>query len=420
MCLKISSATFFVICCGGFLYQVSDMSAKYFWYHVATKTSLELPDRYILHDLDLCFNYRQLVGSETKLTIRNILSKTPDSNDLIDACKIKLPNSYRIEEYKKENCYKTFNVTKYVVHSDICYAVKYSNRSHEFHYEAITNSIDNSRTVFMILLPKSSILRIATTVRPVIYGHGIGHPYLSMTLATGFWFGDNGYENSFWSDYMMYRTIYLPHPYETQCRDYGQNDCIHNCLRRLSVSEFGEVPYSLMTEEPYDLIQVNLSDPYKDMTMRRFYMHCSKVECRSKSCSFSYILISIIISTYSFKFHSSTHNSTSFLVSSLSCPDTYVYSVPALLFNEYVIFVMSCAGSWLGVSMLGLNPITWYQKRYHRHSSLDNTCLSITNMKQMRKSMFEIERQQKLFSSKMRSFDRLNKEVLQVLREELR
>ena len=392
------------------------MSAKYFRYHVSTKTSLELPDRYILHDLDLCFNYKKILEPGVRPTIKNILELTPETNEFIDSCDVKRPNSYRIDSHFSEGCYQIFNVTKYAVHSDICYTIKYRNRSHEFYYEALSNNVNDTRAVFRILVPKNSRVRMSENVRPVVYGHGFEYPYLSMTLATGFWFGSDKFENSFWSDYFMFKTFFLPAPYETKCRDYSQNICIHDCLTELTLKEFNEIPYSLMTDEPYDHVHINLSDPYKDKRSNDFYVYCARTLCYAKSCTFHFV------STFTFKFHSYHHNTSSFSVATLSSPDTYVHSVEALNVNEYVIFIMSCAGSWLGVSILGLNPVSWYQKRDQKRNSIScNTQVFDPfkkNVINLRKSMLEMERRQRTLVFKFRSLDQMNRVILEVLGRE--
>lgn len=39
-----------------------------------------------------------------------------------------------------------------------------------------------------------------------------------------------------------------------------------------------------------------------------------------------------------------------------STPDTIISAIPSFPLTEYLIYIMSCVGSWYGLSVIGLNP----------------------------------------------------------------
>lgn len=45
-----------------------------------------------------------------------------------------------------------------------------------------------------------------------------------------------------------------------------------------------------------------------------------------------------------------------------AAPSFHITHLPALQFNEYAIYVMSCIGAWLGVSVVQLNPCSLWAK----------------------------------------------------------
>lgn len=115
------------------------------------------------------------------------------------------------------------------------------------------------------------------------------------------------------------------------------------------------VPNTEIITYPYDFPHVLFSDD-DNVTFRRIadkvYKECYRRFSQSR-CRYS-------ITETEVKVISDKRNDKSLRVRVMGPrgPNTLVHSEPAFLLSEYLLYVCSCFGIWLGISVLRLNPIT--------------------------------------------------------------
>jgi len=158
--------------------------------------------------------------------------------------------------------------------------------------------------------------------------------------------------------FAKYSVTKLPRPYYTKCRNgpsiYSQTDCIKQCSTS-QMDGLGVVPYSEeYTEEDLELYgnrYLGFDQRLSGKLFRKNVQNC--VHACDDNC-------------YDEWYTSTTReleNRTSIRFPNFGIqvelpnrPLTAIEHKPQLLINEYIIYVMSCLGTWFGICFLDLNP----------------------------------------------------------------
>ena len=381
-----------ILCVIGLSAHVSLISIHYFAYVTSTKVAIDPGSTTHAPSLSFCVRYIDIMNhtklqqkfnikiNETtptfekyyqqsgKLKVSDIFNNTPTGEEIVDSCMIRKANQNRrvLHSTKnKDECLRFFNITKYYMQSFICYRFMPPN-SCSFTMDELAHSYNYEYSIYVLRLMAE--LAHAQSVFLMVYSGPL--PYLSRsygalrkTLATR---NSDQRPNEYFAQSKSTLIKLQPPPYDTACDpnyDYAsKSECI---TRKMQDERLDRVPNTEIITRPYDLPHVLHDDDDND-TFRsitdRVYEECNRKFNKSR-CSYS-------IAETEVRMRADRRKDTSLRVRVLGPrgPNTHINSEPAFPLSEYLLYVSSCFGIWLGVSILRLNPVTLISilKQKHR------------------------------------------------------
>lgn len=147
----------------------------------------------------------------------------------------------------------------------------------------------------------------------------------------------------------------LPHPYKTQCRNYrdeGLTDlysCRQRCFRNKTVRAFDKVPFNSRIKYAWNYKRVRAKDMHDEeirSTLNKQQQDCIN-QCSGDDC------IQIITMTDAER---QEFEYLQFKYRTPIDPSLELTFNPKLSLIEYLAYVTSCFGIWLGVSFYQFNP----------------------------------------------------------------
>lgn len=388
--LKVLSIIFYIICFGGFIFQVSDLFNLYFKYQMITELTVAIPDELSLPDLNFCVRYIDIFEYErftsktgvkitfnphnvtTKrvqtaeiTTISELFDYTPSVDDLFNDCVIKKPSSHQYVEKVGKDCYTLFSVTKYYVQEYICYRFHlkpYANST--YYYNNLAYSLTHQGMIYAIGL-KLTVFRPVNRFKAIISENGPKFfPTKSIAFAPDLLRNYN--ETTKLAQYSYFKASYgylfnnlLPPPYPTKCRHYAsdtnfvnQPDCRMKCLTKLTLKSFNKVPFAYIISEKVNYRHLSLIDILNNSTE----LDKDELECRDK-CAFNDCIDYLSFTYVSQEENGRDENDFRFQVSIPREPFVSVLYLPKIEFSELLIYVLSCVGTWFGVSIISLDPV---------------------------------------------------------------
>ena len=163
--------------------------------------------------------------------------------------------------------------------------------------------------------------------------------------------------NYFSLTYYIVRNYFLPAPYKTDCIDYrvqgfiDAEDCIKKCLINSSLAAFDRYPYSVLEAEPLNLKIFNVGILKRNETVSKMLYRLERrcqLKCKKVGCFLRYTITQVT--------KDPDNDIMTFNVLIPQLPSYTIKFRPRMQFIEYFIYVLSCFGTWFGLSVLSLNP----------------------------------------------------------------
>ncbi|KAI1304141.1 hypothetical protein HDE_01915 [Halotydeus destructor] len=384
---KLISIIFTCACAGGLLFQLATLNQQYFKYKTFTRLSMEIvtlsqsPDLHICPATNQVFNRTaynskaskklgKLVGAsavlsfQSTMTVGQLLEYSPSGDDLIHECLVRRPGGLEFRYLEKQECNKAFNVTKYYTLEYICYHVALVPLDGEplYNNDRLNLAINYPGVYFELTLEdrwQQSIesFRILSVQRE----YGGESLTLSPIVSRGLENGAALYSFFLLSNYKIHYDR-LPPPYDTKCRRYrdegyhSSTDCENKCKNKRSLSEvnrfwYGSRGYYPTEQRPlstYDMRNATLA-----RIMGRINGQCERA-CAQLDCHVTWVITTVITQRQP--------SGISFSAVAAKQPSFFISHEAQQTFESYVIFAMSCIGSWLGLSVLSFNPVAFMAK----------------------------------------------------------
>ena len=373
------------------MFQVQTISVVYFQYATATDILISLPGLIQIPDFTFCVRYfdvfdlsgfnasengdihdtstndEHIRELQSQVTIADIFNHTPDVNELWVRCLSRKTHEYDIIHTNGSECKEVFRVRKYYVQEYMCYnfhQIKSENATYSF--RNIAFSLAFPGVFYAIFLENNSSLRSAEYCRAVVHSHK-GLPTDSLSFSHGFYRKYDKktqvakYNNVQVSYYQLFKKL-LPFPFQTDCRDYesedfdSQIDCINDCMNKSTVAAFNKIPFSIFQLDPIELKHINTRDLGNEIFADQFQKIETKCldQCNQADCDDSYTL-----SQVSKEEKVNGGGGLSFMVNAPRGPSFLVTHRPLMPLTDYLVYVLSCFGTWFGLSVLSLNPFSW-------------------------------------------------------------
>ena len=381
---RLSTLLYGLICAAGCFYQIKSVTDTYFNYAITTQVKVELPSKLFLPALNVCFRINDVFdftqfesnttrlsrGSDSRLntterilasvTIAHLFRFTPP-NSLVASCIYRRPESYDFHQVDGPACMDFFNVTNFYLMEYLCYRirmVKYD--SQEYRYRSAAFALARTGLFYSVSFNISTFQKVqymkiilneldSRPFRSSAFTSPIARFYNPMTRAARY--------NHFALTYYIVNNKLLEAPYVTDCIDYTKfglldaEECIKQCLVNKSMSSFDRYPYSVLEQKklPNKIFTLPILKGNNSVSsmLYRYERKCQS-QCKKVGCKLSYTI------TQATK--DPNNDYLSFDVNIPQLPNYIIKFRPKMDFIEYFIYVLSCFGTWFGLSILSLNP----------------------------------------------------------------
>lgn len=355
-----SQIVYYTLALIGCLWQLFDISQEYLAYDAVTQLTIRRPKRIIPPSLVICIDYVSLLNETTKprvanLTLDNILDISPEYDKLTTNCSRHETDGYAWHEV---NCSSAFKVTKFVKQGYTCYDYTLSSNA-SISYRHLTNSFYTPH-VFRIIWDPLLITQVNYMTfymkSPSRQLRGNCDAFAENTrdivdAKTG-----ESEQNAVWFTYATFNSVLLPLPYKTRCRNYtdsgfkSQEHCYEKCVRNLAVQEINKMPFSIRVTRTtqYRNLTVISGTDIENVTLAKQLSNLEKrcdLNCESPDCNEQDIVPRIIANAKGFK--------PEFTVYASNEPDITTRFKPKVTMVEFLTYVLSIVGCWLGISPLG-------------------------------------------------------------------
>jgi len=377
---QIVSLFFSTLCILALTYHVGKISTRYFKYETLTHLEMKRPSQVAPPAFSLCIRYteflldhklKSIIWTQFKeesyyrnVTVRQIFDHTPPGDQLFLSCMVRYPGSYIIRSYSTNQCLKFFNILKYYVQEYICYQFSPSMKG-TIDFNRIASSFNYARLAYKIDLQLKVFNRTSNFC-------GIVHtmdslPFVSIQFSAEFRRERHLVYRSYRFSGVQVNHHLLPSPYASHCipRHNGRDEfvCYKDCLVSMTIAKWRMFPFTEIITD--DELVYNLDIPHlttfellNNETLAKEYdsieTQC-EYRCRFPNCHNSVTVTQM--------FERSLRDDA--LVFRIDLPRTFTYSItslPSMEIVDYVTYVLSCFGTWLGLSAMNFNPVQiWRQ-----------------------------------------------------------
>ncbi|KAI1304222.1 hypothetical protein HDE_01920 [Halotydeus destructor] len=402
MSSRVISVAFIGICAVGFGYQVTSLTAKYLQYETMTRISMDIESYTYAADLHVCPSANQVFnltaynenslknGVESNLTeiddlkdiyqfqsmmtISDLLQYSPPAGDFLFGCMVRRPGSNDFDSYDKMECHNMFQVTKYFSMQFICYQVHLIPLQNETKYDlgGMSYAISYPGTFYRLTLTNTwhSLLN-SFKAMTVERAEGDKSSTLSPVISRGLSQGSAKY-NMFIVSHFKMKYFRLPPPYQSHCRNYRKQGlrnaayCSNKCLSERSLRLLDRVWTGSRAVYPVDKLPLSTNDLKNETVGKIFqciYDDCKRA-CSQPECNLTWALTTIDRQSFKMDHH------IVFDVVTSRKPSFIIEHDVQLTMESYLIFLMSCVGSWFGLSVLSFCPARVISRRRRQESNL--------------------------------------------------
>lgn len=312
------------------------------------------------------------IGQEIfeNLTIDETIHYTPSADEVLHSCQLRnVTRSKILEQLDKEKCLEHISVSKFIYSILVCYRFIFKYSMRNFEPMLVSSDTSGPFTVKSIGLNTEKLNKVNVFIPLVNTKNSL--PEREMEVSTmasrGFNPATGKTKNNFFGiRYHTTTTKHLKPPYTTMCVDYSRTDCITDCIndnvvkifnRSSSMSNHVSGNRKLVTGSFLNENSAN-TETYLNI-VDNCRMNCPWNECETKvtitclgeSSHWNYIMIYLMLP-----------NTASIVVE----------NHPKMVTIDYITFLLSCLGTWLGFSFLGSNPFKWKRDRsFKRVGAID-------------------------------------------------
>ena len=378
------SISFKLFCLTGFVYQIFQISLKYFEFRTTTKVALQLDTRLNNPSIIICTRFTDIIDRSnhlkykinaksrynldenfddmSKLTIKEVFDLTPKPEDAMIGCQFR-ENDYSVDSHPRDHCYSIFRVTKYLEGTFICYQFRTIVADSNFRCDLAPLSYRSFNDLYAIVLhPRfvnSNAIKLISYIPENSNSSHNDPPLISRRYFD--WrlrYGRHG-PNSSSMNYLqvsgdLHFITRLQKPYETQCVeriDEAHPSCRRKCniesFRKHNLfppNEFTTEPLLLKTLNSETLTNKSLLEDVKNQNEK-----CT-TECTRNLCDDSYSVSSVVSNFLKL-------NETLSIVSACSSrPSVSIEYLPRVSLMDLILYCSSSLGIWFGFSVISINP----------------------------------------------------------------
>lgn len=298
--------------------------------------------------------YDTLHDMAENLTIDQIIRYTPTVSQTLIVCALrKATNSSIVSYFENEVCSEHIAISKFVSNFLVCYRFLFPLTSYAMAPISISSDIYEPLLIQSITFDGTLFKHVSYFV--ACFNDRNETPVRELTSTTHAsrgWRYDESSHGENWFGIRSYQSIThnLAPPYTTMCKKYSYTDCLTTCTEKKINSTFKRSsPMSLYEHGDGKLITGKFLDT--DDSYRAIYLDI--IDRCEQACPWNQCRRSAFISSIDEAMAWDTFQINTLLQVTASI---IVDNGPKMYFIDYMTFISSCFGTWLGISFLGLNP----------------------------------------------------------------
>lgn len=313
-------------------------------------------------------------------TVKQIFTFAPQVDEVIENCAFKKPASYALNEADASDCQtKYFNTTVYYVLEYVCYRIDYRASEDQFDYFKQANSPTNPGMLYEVTFGKRfdtykyvKVVAHSSTSFPL---KGLSMvPFFDRNEYGGFKAEGKG-SRKYYVNYFVLTQKRLPPPYLTMCTNYTaetknvktQAECHQTCAKEMSrKTGLNKTPFGSIETEWVEMGHMSYNDILNESVVAvlpKLKEECDQA-CRSPDCDEV---------TYFTRTFDESNDKLAVKVSIPSEPSFQIEYKPILSFIEFMVYILSCFGTWFGLAVLSFEPVQLYNRykewRTHKRGS---------------------------------------------------
>ena len=341
----------------GLLYQSTEISVLYFSRQISSDLTISIPHRFKLPALRMC---TQQIGSTQPLVARKFLDIIPSVEQMMISCKLRAHRSYLIEKLNtSSDCVQKLFMVKFTIQHFTCihFGMKLDFMQS---YHLVKHSPQNAGLLLEVVLDSSYFVNVSTmeiaftdnqwpptsTPFSVLVSRDIQNPMSTYVFL--------------WSKYI---NQLLPPPYPTNCLNYTNNGeqwsqdlCVQRCITNHTKSQLNRAPFTRIIANDSSDIDYRIVS-ISDLENKTFAGKLSAIERKclnSPTCIRSNCYEELAMSQFVADKKSEHFK---IRIYAPQDPDFVTTYYPKLNLVEYLVYLSSCVGLWLGWSMMDIAKV---------------------------------------------------------------
>lgn len=308
-----------------------------------------------------------IVRMKVNISLNNVFRLTPKHTDIMLRCGIFTTTGRHLRRNGHE-CNQLFNFSRYFMESLQCYMFE---RKEENLYDFQRIAREGEGVVYGFWL-NTTVFKNHTYFKVIMHDKGL--PFTSRYFA-GYIPGPHavgGRGLTYHFSYAIIEHKKLPPPYETNC--VKEADWQPNCHLKCAVESIEEQFNRLTSAWPlsesndhnfnYDLPLLYNTYKMKESQISTYnsLLHNCSGKCKRDPCEVQFSQTSL-----------QAHFESDQIEMWFQLPVTPTMKLahsPFFVMNDYIIYVMSCLGTWLGLSVIAMNPFKFLES----YNSRQNNC----------------------------------------------
>ena len=387
---NVFSIFFILFCVLGCVTHISLVAKAYFKYPTVSSTNVFMPKIIKPLDVTACFYFPSIVDyarvnrdlgtnyskdqyyhaypDMKNTTIAQMFKYSPETKEILRRISFKTKQSFLFEDVDPNALKESANITKYLQTSFVCYKV-------DMKFEDLVNYLDialvNEEEQLLSSIGYSKALENATQFKFMLTSKSshISSREFAATIKLWRLFAiKNGTAKaSFNFIYLTHHTIQvslLTRPFSDDCRDYTEigfldrSQCIDDCIAKATLRVFGKVSLFTPVTQVSDYLSFHVNDLSSNETIYHYkaiWHDCQFEYCRNPDCEKTITVTEQTTDT------SQSHERNLTIWHRLSPKLSFkVVSSPAMSLIDFLLFIMSLISTWLGMSMMSLDPVKYF------------------------------------------------------------
>ncbi|KAI1279517.1 hypothetical protein HDE_14069 [Halotydeus destructor] len=374
------SRAFLLLCIAGLSFQLFYIVQHYMAYKTVSQISANTPDFNSAVDFTICYGYPHVlnysqVNTETGLnlssvsdyqyildlfSVSQILRFSPSHEQLFDKFDFRYPGDYEFTTIPLTHWKDKVHVTKFLTQSYVCFTftVNLGNSPWKSYFHGqVAKLLTSSGAIYEM------DLNVTARAMKIIVHPRESRPTNVIMFSPLLVVDDLPVGELFDVSYRVLQVELLEPPYDTMCRNYSpqyeeKSDCTRSCSKPETLHHLDKIPYEILEYDSTLEKKLIASSDLRNATirdiLRRIRRHC-RSKCSQPDC-FEY-------STLTQVSRSPIKNGRKVYINIPSQPCTIIRFYEATKMMDILIYIMSSAGAWLGMSVLSFDPTKWLPKK---------------------------------------------------------